>query len=588
MRSIVRFAGSHCGWLASLALLFCAGCGGEAPRPATLAPPDEWASLPKSPQWLYALGGFNGSRKDECGEAEKWITGESECQASSCEDGRDLAKDWLGRCSKLVPGEVEKVKASLATYEERVSQPDTTCSIDMKQILGGKCGEDKTCEAAAQKWITRCASKQGSPLGVRVLVTFVQRRVRDHDVEMDTHSCGDLRADVAAGMSCTDKFKCEAAVEKINVYRARCQDEGDRPTIALALAEMTILAAAEQKTDPILAVADDETSAEIKPKLPPSVADGSAIVVSVCGARVASAEAYAAARKECDAGGTITFARSFKIPGGFEVREGKVLVAELPTFIARYPSLVMPGEREAYDRERAADFDAKLSEAVKLALDPKTAGEAGRALMALLRVRGREIYRSETMRASISAKDAAFVAALKEIGKVKGAAKGAKAELASIARRGLKHAFSDMDDDRTVRFGAVSWAAIFDTSALLPQSHAAYLTAMKPLLKKTEKEKVSEDVDADEARAFGALADDCQTGTVSAKSAEKELLECAFGQRTCDAAKVESLQKAVDVGRVKSETSFVAASIFEMTAAGKAAEFYRKVMTTAQCEAPAF
>ena len=323
---------------------------------------------------------------------------------------------------------------------------------------------------------------------------------------------------------------------------------------------MTILAAAERKVEPVLAMADDDASAAIRAKLAPLVADGTGLVVSVCGSRVASFDAYIAARKECEPGGMVVFARAFKLQGGFEVRMGQVAPADPTTFVARYPSLLLAGEREIADKERAASFRAELEAASALAADPKTTANGARKLVELLRSRGREIFRTEAMRAAITAKDAAFVSAFKEIGKVKGKAKGSKVELASIAVRGERHAFADMDEDGTVRFGAAGWSVLFDTAALLPMSHAAYLTVLKPLLTLTAKNRPSEEVDSDEARAFGTLADDCQTGAVNAKNAEKALLECAFGQRTCDAAAIAGLEKALESSRPTAETAFVAFS----------------------------
>jgi hypothetical protein len=564
------------------------GCTTEPVKPKEpVAPPDEWAALPKSSEWLYAAGDFSGSRKDECAEVAKVIQGEAECQGSSCDNAKELSKDWLARCSKLDAADVAKVKELSATFAERSEKPDSPCMLDRKAILDGKCGEDKTCETAAQKWSTRCAQAEGSPLGVRIVATFVARRVKDHDIELDVRPCTDLRSEIAAAVTCADKFKCDDAASKIDTYRSRCEDEGDRPSVSLALAEMTILAAAERKTEPIQARADDDTSTPLRAKLAPMLADGSGLIVSVCGVRPAGFDAYMTARKECDPSGSIVIVRTFKLQGGYEVRMGRVPPGDTAAFVAKYPSLLLAGEREILDKERAATFTAQLAAAEKLAADAKTAVQGGLALRKLLHERGREIYRSDAMRAAITAKDASFVAAFKELGKTKAAAKG-KAELASIALRGQKHAFADMDEDGSVRFGAVSWAVLFDTSALLPQSHAAYLTAMKPLLKKTAKEKPSEDVDANEARAFGSLGDECQAGVTSAKNAERSLLECAFGQRTCDAAHVESLQKAFDSSRASSESAFVQASIFTMTAVGKANEFYKKVMTTAQCEAPSW
>lgn len=570
----------------SFSSILALGCG-EPPKPVVpAAPADEWASLPKSSQWLHALSDFSGPHKEECAEATKWIAGESECAASACEDARELSKDWMSRCTKLAPGDVDKVKELLGKYEERAAQPDVPCRTELVGILEGKCGDDKTCEAPAQKWVTRCSGELKSPLAVHRLATYVQRRVKDHDVELDLRPCSALRDEVVSAVGCGDRFKCEDAVAKIDVYRARCEDPGDRPTVALALAEMTILAAAERKVDPLLAKADDDASAAVRAKLSPVTADGSAVVVSVCGTRATTVDAYFESRKECEEGAAIVFVRAFKIPNAYEVRVGQVAPTEPAAFVTRYPSLLMAGEREALEKQKSSSFLVDLAVAEKLANEPKTAAEGARKLGELLRARGREILRSDAMRAAITAKDASFVAAFKELGKVKGAAKGSKPELASIAVRGDSHAFADMDADGSVRFGAASWAALFDTSALLPRSHAAYLTALKPFLKKTAKDRPTDDVNADEARAFGVLADDCQSGAVNAKNAERALLECAFGQRTCDAAQVTGLQKALESSRASAETAFVATSIFQMSALGKANEFYRKIMVTAQCEPP--
>lgn len=563
------------------------GCPAPEPKPQTpAAPADPWASTPKSPEWLHATAGFGGSRKEECALIQKWIAGESECKASACDHARDLARDWLSRCAEIAPGEVAAVKEARSKYEERAAQPESACAAELKPILEGKCGDDPTCEAPAQRWVTRCAGELGSPLGVQILARFVQRRVKDHDVELDTRSCADLRAEIAGSVACGDRFKCEDAAARIDLYRGRCEDEGDRPPVSLALAEAAIFAAADRKMEPVFAAADDEASAAIKAKLPPAVADGTAVVVSVCGARVADAEAYFAARKECEPGGEIVFARAFKLQGGFEVRVGRVPSGDAASFVARYPSLLMPGERDRFDAERGAAFDKRLGEAARLSSDPRTAAAGVTELYALLRDHGLEIFLAEAKRAAIKAKDASFVPAFKALAKAKAQAKGSKKELGAIAWRAQKRAFADVDPDGSVRAGAVSWAAVLDTSALLPEAHAAYLKELKSFFLRTAKDLPPDEVDADEARSFGVLAEDCHASGERAKSDERALLECAFGQRTCDAAQIEAFQKSAAAARTNAELGFAAATFFQTTAGPNAAEFYRKVMSTAQCTAP--
>jgi hypothetical protein len=127
---------------------------------------------------------------------------------------------------------------------------------------------------------------------------------------------------------------------------------------------------------------------------------------------------------------------------------------------------------------------------------------------------------------------------------------------------------------------------VFDTSALLPEAHAAYLKELKGFFTRTAKDLPADQVDADEARAFGAIAEQCRANGERAKSDERALLECAFGQRTCDAAQIEALQKSVEGARTSAEQGFAAATFVQTTAGPKAAEHYAKVMSTAQCTAP--
>lgn len=572
---------------APLLVVALASCGGEPPKPdVPAAPPDEWASLPKSPQWLHAVADFSGPRKAECAEVEKWIVGEAECKGSACEDARDLSRDWLSRCKKLLPDSVEKVKELSTGYEEKAGAADVACTTEKKPLLEGKCGEDKTCEGPAQKWVTRCAAELGSPLGVRILATFVQRRVKDHDVDLDTRPCGELRADIIASVSCGDRFKCEDAITKIETYRGRCEDEGAKPPVSLALAETVIFGAAERKVEPLLASPDDDTSASVKEKLPPQLADGSGVIVSVCGARVATFDDYLAARKDCE--GSVVMARAFKLGGGFEVRTGQLPAADTATMVARYPSLLLAGEKERVDKERMAAFEKALADAVAAASDPKADLGGVPALMKVFAGFGRDMYRSAAMHNALKSKDATFVPAFKAVGKLKAKAKGAKAELASIAQRGQKHALADLELDGSVRFGAVSWGAPYDTSVMFPVAHEAYLKELKPFLKKTAKDMPTEEVDADEARTFGTLTEECQTGAAEAKDAEKALLECAFGLRTCDAAQPAALAEKLGKARDRSEMAFLASSIFLTTTVGKATDYYKKIMSTAQCSAPSW
>src|SRR5260221_4123781 len=97
-----------------------AGCPTERMTPPkdNLPPEDEWSRLAPSKEWLYATGEFSGPHKAECDHVLGWVKGEEGCKASLCEHGRDLATEWITRCTPFEePGVVagaRKVQADLA------------------------------------------------------------------------------------------------------------------------------------------------------------------------------------------------------------------------------------------------------------------------------------------------------------------------------------------------------------------------------------------------------------------------------------------------------------------------------------------
>src|SRR4051794_2764054 len=88
--------------LSVLALPFVlAACPSEPPvrarEPGT--PEDEWSRIAPSKEWLHATADFNGDHKAECEHVLPWVKGEEKCRASLCEHGRDLAAEWVTRCT---------------------------------------------------------------------------------------------------------------------------------------------------------------------------------------------------------------------------------------------------------------------------------------------------------------------------------------------------------------------------------------------------------------------------------------------------------------------------------------------------------
>ena len=150
----------HAFFLVSLLALplATAACPTERMPPPREAhqPEDEWSRIPPSKEWLYATSEFNGPHKAECDHVLGWVKGEDACKASLCEHGRDLAGEWLTRCSGLEPPDlVGTVQRLSGTLGGRITEKPTDCARRFDDMVRDGCGADATCEATGQRWATR-------------------------------------------------------------------------------------------------------------------------------------------------------------------------------------------------------------------------------------------------------------------------------------------------------------------------------------------------------------------------------------------------------------------------------------------------
>jgi hypothetical protein len=517
-------------------------------------PEDAWSSLAVSQQWLLATGDFSGDRSAECAHVLGWVKGEDGCKAALCEHGRILAEEWLSRCPGLAePEAVSQVKERKDKLTERAAEKATSCAEQLSAILHGGCRPDATCAVTGQSWATRCAKSEGSPLAVRLLERMIERKLTEPaPVKLDTRSCEALRAEVTLAARCKDRFACAEVLPRVEAYRARCERDDDRPTIAIAVAELAVLSGADKPVAPILVRPDAAqlTSDDV----PVALEDGSGGVLLICEQRASDLERYLAARKGCR-GGRMVVARAFKGAQGIEVRVGSLDFPDDAAFSARYPTIVASKEIDLRDREEAKIFEGELGLAVELARAPAGAVEAARALSRAVNAHATALKRSAPARIALSSRDEALAPALVELAKAKVAATRGQVsapEVAGLLGRGLGRAFADVTADGTVQIGVASKAARIETAAVLPKAMARYAQA----LRQARPRKLDKDM-VEVAKAQGKQAAvRCGAAEKRLQEAKLELINCSFELTRCDVAKMDTLVKNLDVALGIAEAAY--------------------------------
>lgn len=577
--------------LPALIALALAGCPKAPAKPVAeteTTPRDEWDAIPRTPEWLHATSGFSGNRKEECEEVQRWIAGESACKAALCAHGRDLAKEWLARCSKLAPTGAADVKALSEKFATTAAEPPTDCGKEVESILGGGCGKDATCEMAAQAWGTRCGKAEGTPLIVRALERTVQRKMTDpaEPFTLDTRGCGELRAFVAEGLSCGNQFVCQDMLKRVETYRTRCERD-ERPTLGTALIEMAITAAAQQTSPPIPVL---PTPAKVAAgEMPVPLADMSGAVLMVCNERPTDLAKYLAARRTCE-GGTLIAGKGFVRGRELEVRMGKLDFPSDAQVLLRVPSLLAAGERELRDKEELAVLEADLTKAASLTGSGNTLEGAFELFKATMAHVG-SIQRSPAFRAAFTARDEALAPALRELARAKVAVSSRGRmptnDFIVFVSRAAARPFGDFSNEFSVQPGYASRGVTLDTAPFMPKATEAYLDVLKAVIKEAARKKLDPKLLHDTTVQGYEDAKVCGAAQTSYREAEQALIKCAFGVEACDAARLEALTKANDEARNTAERAYLALHL-AMTgpAASAKEEIEQQAMLARECNAP--
>lgn len=567
--------------------LAVAGCPTERmPHPKDNLPAeDEWSRIPPSKEWLYATGEFSGPHKAECDHVLGWVKGEEACKASLCEHGRDLAAEWVTRCAGLEePAVVDAAKKVQADLAARAGEAATECGKRLEAVVRDGCGDDATCLTTGQRWATRCAKSEGTPLIMRILQRVLERRAEQgsEPIKLDPRTCDELRVDVAEAAKCKDRFVCQESIPRVETYRDRCEQGGERPTLATAVHELTVLVGGGKPPESILTRPGSPALGPGDVTVP--LADGSGGVIFVCETRASDLARYVGARRDCQ-GGKMVVARAFPTAKGVEVRSGALDFPDDAWFSARYPTIVAAGELELRDREAAAALGLELDRAVEKAKASATAADAAHLLTKAVLAHALSIRRSQAARDAFAKRDEHLAPALKEIAKAKlAASKGFKvppADSAGLIARAKTRAFADLGPDGAVQIGAAGRGLTLLTGALLPRATEAYLA----VLKGTKPRKLDPKSAAAEKARGSAAAQACGDWEKKLQDIKKSLVSCNFGLESCDAGKQAALAKSVDEARLSAETAFHDLEVAR-TADPEDADAMNRIATSAGCREP--
>ena len=458
----------------SHALLWCliGGCGvaacGVAPptnagRPGRIDTSDDgWR---RSVTWMHATASSASGAKPECAHTERVIAKErAACEGRLCQHGKELAEEWLDQCTEHAPDSVDSVRDDADVLRSKVEEAPTRCVGEFRELIDD-CG--KTCVASAQRWATRCAENEGSPLTVDILQRVASRTVGE-TVRLDTRSCATFKEQLHEGARCADQADCRKALERAEPYQTRCVDEGRMPP-DVALQLMALEAGAGRPITKRNVMATQLSS----DALPVMLAGGNGGLLSVCNRRVATFGDYIDARDRC--GGPMVFA----VHAASSVSVAKV--SPLGTddrMLDVLAMLVVKGEPEHAAKELGAALDQAIG-------DPAS-------VVALLDRHAREIEGYTAARAELDKRDTALRDTFTALARAKLDAANKRA-FDKSARRGVlirarTRPFADIALDGTFSLRAATAASMLTFEGAAMKAHATTLAPLAATVRRETKD----------------------------------------------------------------------------------------------------
>ncbi len=542
-------------WFAPLVLVgLVSACSSakKAPGHAGAARQTEDAPDPRSSEWLYATRGFGGDLHRECKYVHQAIEAEQGCRAGACLYAGRLARDWVSRCGKVMPDEVSKVGNLASEYELRKSGDSYQCLEEIKPILDRGCGGDTACAEKAQAWTGRCATIVASPLVINILESRVESQIGDRRVKLDRRDCETITDELFEARNCKPGFECERLLPVVDKYRKSCVSLGGMPSFKQAVAEIVIRAGAGQSPQPIPIIPrGPELTTE---DYPVPLADGSGVILWVCGTTPTSLKHYLELREQCKDGDIVVIRRSGDRAQG-TVRFGRAPHPDDPTFLSLYPSLIAAGEIEARAEAGLERLVDALKEAV-VALPSAGLPYQPQSAAALIRALDAEAFAVRHCGPQppvLKHRDAELMELFRALGEW-------KRQVAELQRpenftpfmyRSMRRPLADLAPNGSVAFGADNPASSVDIGKLFPRAMDAYTTQLSTFTIKVKRYPLNEWQVNNLTKIWNEASLHCRKNESRVAEHEQALLECAFAGNCENDRLTELVEK---LGRARRET----------------------------------
>ncbi len=540
---------------AAVLLLLSVGCP-TSPPPRRPEPKIVDDNEPRqTAEWLFvtAEGQPVHGKKAECEKVAGWVTGEKACTGALCIHARDLGKEWLAACTKLVPKQVDAVQQMVDDAKGRVELPDDDCVRQGDSLLRDPtCQDPASCTSQAQMWVSRCGERYATPLLVLMVTRTLERKFSDDTrIELDTRSCDTMGKQIAAAYGCDGDDKCRAPAETASAWLSRCTSAESGAPLILAFQAADALVGGGKGVDPI--PVDGSSKALPEGTFPLQLEDNRGVVAWVCGSRPKDLKGYLAARKDCTRGELVIS----HLDKTQHMRTASVQHASDAEFVRLFPFLMVKGEQEARDLAALGAFTKALSDAAEDA-DSHHAERAYKKLAGAMMSKVWAMVRQPMYQKAIASMDARLEPAFKAWGKAKATAAGKirkDDDFALFVGRALASPLNDMTSDGAVSPGAFATPTAFTLATWMPRSMHAYREALEQAEKRADRHRPTESRVTQLQNDMVSEMTACAAGLKEVSDAEQASADCLFGTEGCAEPKPAELSKAADAARQKAQAA---------------------------------
>lgn len=538
----------------SFALLCLLGAGtllacGPSARPTPAAVPTEALAEDepeRTAEWLFVTSEGQPARgqQAECVKVAEWVEGEAACTSELCIHARELGREWLERCAKMLPARRAGIERIVEQATERAAMAVDACTTEGKDLMAVRdCGAPEACVQTSQRWISRCGPGYATPLVVLMLSRTLERRFESDPVriDFDRRACPDLLEQVKAAQGCDGDQACGAGADAASAWLDRCMkaDQGVPVTVAFELADVFIGAGKSVEPIPVY----KEMTRLPAGFSPLQLQDQRGVVAWACGERPRSLEAYLKIRRECKPGEVIVV----HLDADNRARAVSVPHASDSTFSSFFPGLLVVGEQEARQAQALQQFEKRVRQAQEQAAE-RQYDEALASLAAAVRDHDWTIASHRGFQAVLRQADADLAPAFRSLGKTK-ASTAAKirdkdARLLFVGRA-AHNPLHDLAIDGSVVPNSYAAPSGLDVTSWMPESWKLYERELRPIVTRTAREQLSAQGRASLRTAVERDTAACVEAEQKAQRAREQVFACLFGTEPCLQSRATELGEAL-------------------------------------------